>query len=96
VPPAAPADAVALHLISANDARGSWGEFPAENWIVLAREDWSKLLPAGDVTLGQTWELDRGVSARILTYFYPQTENNNASLDRIEQQQLTANALMGS
>jgi hypothetical protein len=94
VPPAAPADAVALHLVSGGDDRGSWGEFPAENWIVLAREDWSKLLPAGDVALGQTWELDRGVSARILTYFYPQTENNNASLDRIEQQQLTAKALV--
>jgi hypothetical protein len=94
VPPAAPADAVTLHLISGGDDRGSWGEFPAENWIVLARDDWSKLLPAGDVTLGQTWELDRSVTARIVTYFYPQTENNHATLDRIKEQQLTAKALM--
>jgi len=93
VPPPAPADAVALHLISRGDDRGSWGEFPAENWIVLAREDWSKLLPAGEVTLGQTWELDHGVGVRILRYFYPQTENNYADLDRIEQHQLTAKAL---
>jgi hypothetical protein len=92
-PPPSPADAVALHLISRGDDRGSWGEFPAENWIVLAREDWLRLLPPGDVATGQTWELDRGVSARILTYFYPQTENNHPSLDRIEQSLLTAKAL---
>ena len=92
-PPSAPADAVTLHLISRGDDRGSWGDFPAENWIVLKREDWAKLLPAGDVQVGQTWDLDRNVSARILTYFYPQTENNDAKIDRIEAQWLTAKAL---
>jgi hypothetical protein len=92
-PPPAPASAVTLHLMSRGDDRGSWGEFPAENWIVLTREDWSKLLPTGDVNPGQTWELDRDVSARVLTYFYPQTENNNASVDRIEKHGLTAKAL---
>jgi hypothetical protein len=92
-PPRAAADAVTLHLISRADDRGSWGEFPAENWIVLTRADWSKLLPTGQVNQGQTWELDRAVSARILTYFYPQTENNDARVDRIEKQWLTAKAL---
>ena len=92
-PPASPADAITLHLVSRADARGSWGEFPAENWIVLTNEDWPKLLPTGDVSPGQTWELDRAVSARILTYFYPQTENNDARIDRIQQHSLTAKVL---
>ncbi len=92
-PPPAPADAVTLHLISRGDDRGSWAEFPAENWIVLTREDWPKILPTGDVSPGQTWELDREVSARVLTYFYPQTENNDARVDRIEKHSLTAKAL---
>lgn len=92
-PPPSPADAVTLHLISRGDDRGSWGEVPAENWIVLIHDDWSKLLPAGVVTSGQTWELDRDVSARVLTYFYPQTENNNARIDRLEKHWLTAKAL---
>lgn len=91
-PPAA-ADAVTLHLVSRGDDRGSWGEFPAENWIVLPREEWSKLVPSVELSPGQAWELDRGVSARILTYFYPQTENNDARLDRIEGYSLTAKAL---
>ncbi len=92
-PPAAPADALTLHLVSRGDDRGSWGEFPAENWIVLDRKDWSRLLPSGAINPGQAWELDRDVSARILTYFYPQTENNDARIDRIEEQRLTAKAL---
>lgn len=91
--PIAPADAVTLHLVSRGDDRGSWGEFPAENWIVLTREDWPKLLPSGEVSPGQTWELDRDVSARILTYFYPQTENNDVRIDRIQGFALTAKAL---
>jgi hypothetical protein len=71
IPPPAAADTVTLHLIARGDDRGSWGEFPAENWIVLNGEDWSKLLPRGPVSPGQTWAFDQNVSARILTYFYP-------------------------
>ena len=93
IPPPAAADTVSLHLIARGDDRGSWGEFPAENWIVLNGEDWSKLLPSGPVSPGQTWAFDQNVSARILTYFYPQTENNDARTDRIEQKSLTAKAL---
>ena len=93
VPPPGPANAIALHLISRGDDRGSWGEVPAENWVILTQDDWSKLLRTGIVTSGQSWDLDRDVTARILTYFYPQTENNNASIDRIEDHRLTARAL---
>ena len=86
-------DAVTLHLTARGDDRGSWGQFPAENWLVLERAAWSKLLPLGDAHPGQTWELDREVSAGILTYFYPQTENNKAGIDRIQHHSLTAKVL---
>lgn len=92
-PPPAPPDAVTLHLVSRGDDRGSWGEFPAENWIVLRREEWEALLPGGEVGPGHIWELDRNITAKILTYFYPQTENNNATTARIQDQGLTAKAL---
>jgi hypothetical protein len=93
VPPTASPDCVTLHLVSRGDDRGSWGAVPAENWIVLTQEDWSKMIPTTAVTPGQAWELDRDVTAKILTYFYPQTENNNASIQRIEEQRLTAKVL---
>jgi len=51
---------------------------------VLTGEDSPKLVPTEEVGPGQKWELDREVSARILTYFYPQTENNDARTDLIE------------
>ena len=92
-PPPSPPDALTLHLVSRGDDRGSWGQFPAENWIVLKREDWSKLLPTAESSPGETWELDYDVSARILTYFYPQTENNDARTDRIQQLSLIAKLL---
>jgi hypothetical protein len=91
--PKAPADALVLHLVSRGDDRGSWGEFPGENWIVLPKPDWQKLLPTGKPKVGQTWELDKEVSGRVLTYFYPQTENNHATTDRIEKQSLVARVL---
>ncbi len=92
-PPAAPSDSMTLHLVSRADDRGSWGQIPAENWIVLRPEQWSKLLPPRAIEPGETWELDHDVSSRILTYFYPQTENNNADPSRIEKLALTAKVL---
>jgi hypothetical protein len=94
-PPKAPADALVLHLVSRADAHGSWGEFPGENWIVLPRSEWSKLLPEGadSVKAGQSWELNKDVTARVLTYFYPQTENNDATTARIEKHSLRAKVL---
>jgi hypothetical protein len=92
-PPKAPADALVLHLVSRGDDRGSWGEFPGENWIVLTKQQWQKLLPGGKVKVGQEWDVDRDVAASVLTYFYPQTENNHATTDRIEKLSLRAKVL---
>jgi hypothetical protein len=92
-PPKAPAGALVLHLVARADQRGSWGEFPAEDWIVLSRAEWQQLLPRGEVKAGQTWEPDPAAAAKVLTYFYPQTENNHATTDRIEKQSLRAKVL---
>jgi hypothetical protein len=70
-----------------------WGSYPQENWIVLPRPAWAKLLPAGAVAVGASWEPDRETAARILTYFYPSTENNNVARNRIDRQELKATVL---
>lgn len=72
---------------------GNWGAFAAEDWIVLARAEWSKLLPGKSTDVGASWDLDREVAARILTHFYPSTENNNVSTNRIDEQLLKATVL---
>ncbi len=72
---------------------GSWGAYPGENWIELPRAEWSRLLPAGAVKPGTTWNVHPDTAAKILNYFYPATENNDIKTNRILQQTLTATVL---
>src|SRR5262249_44476990 len=71
---------------------GWWAE-PGEDWVVLPRAEWSKLLPAGKVRPGDSWEPDRQAASRLLTRFYPPTENHDVGKHRIERQSLTARVL---
>ena len=80
-----------LHLTARSlDGRGSWGEFPVENWILLDRAQWTKFLPAGEAEVGSSWEVEPEVAARLLRYFYPATENNDPAKNRIERLSLKA------
>ena len=90
-PPSAPEDALVLHLTARGlTGGGHWDGIPSENWIVLPLADWTKLLPTDAPSVGQSWELDRVATAKLLVYFYPQSENNDVSSNRIAQQSLTA------
>src|SRR5262245_51198031 len=74
-PPKTPADALLLHLTARKlTEKGSWNEFPSEDWIVLSAEQWKRLLPDGQVKVGDSWAVDKAVSTPILTRFFPQTE----------------------
>src|SRR5262249_55054390 len=79
------------HRVTLGETKSAgWGSYPAEDWIVLKKAEWAKLLPPGEVAAGTTWEPDREVAARVLTHFYPSTENNDVAKNRIEEQALTA------
>jgi hypothetical protein len=69
---------------------GNWGAYPAENWIILKKEEWKKLLPGGAAKPGGTWDPDPETAARLLKYFYPSTENNDLRTNRIDRQALRA------
>ena len=73
--PQAPADSMVFHLVSRGERKGSWREFPSENWIVLPAAEWRALLPAGPVAPNTSWQVPRAVSDKLLTWFYPQTED---------------------
>ena len=47
-------------------------------------------MPAGKVTAGDSWDIDKGLASQLLTRFYPTTENNDLSTNRIDQQSLRA------
>jgi len=92
-PPEAAPDSLVLHLVSRGFNRGIWREFPAENWLVLSREEWMKLWDRAEVKAGSSWDIDPDVAGKLLTYFYPQTENNDVTSNRFERQSLKATAL---
>ncbi|MGO9256187.1 MAG: hypothetical protein ACLQU1_07800 [Bryobacteraceae bacterium] len=73
--PPAPADSMIFHIAARGEGHGSWREFPSENWIVLSRGEWSALLPPEPVVARHSsWQIPRAVSDKLLTWFYPQTE----------------------
>jgi hypothetical protein len=76
-----------FHLVSRGERKGSWREFPSENWIVLNRAEWSALLPSGpEVQPRSSWQVPRAVADKFLIWFYPQTEEiSPLARGRIEQ-----------
>jgi hypothetical protein len=84
-------DSLPLHLVARSlDGRGAWGEFPVEDWIVLSRAEVEQLLAPKTFLTGTTWTLDREVATKLLTHFYPATENNDVSKNKFERQSLKA------
>ena len=68
---------------------GNWADLPSEEWIVLRRDEWAKLLPER-AEVGTSWELDRGTTAKILRHFYPPTENTATEENQLDEQTLVA------
>jgi len=79
-PPKCPSDSLVVHLTSRSlDGRGAWSDFPVEDWIVLSRDEWEKLLPRSQVNAADSWGVDGKISAGLLTHFCPPSENNELS-----------------
>jgi hypothetical protein len=82
-----------LHVVARGFNKGSWREFPGENWVVLESNDLAAIgTPDQDKPLKQ-WDVPKATAAKVLTHFYPQTENNNADPKRIESLSMTVRAL---
>jgi len=92
-PTAVAKGSLVLHLVARGENKGSWREFPGEDWIVFSEVEQARLLPTRKLEPGDSWEPDRELATRILTHFYPQTENNDVSKNRIEEQSLRATAV---
>lgn len=92
VPPDAPADSLVLHLSARGATRAiNYRMFPAENWIVLRKQEWAGLLPPGEAKIKDSWTIEKDLAAKLLIKFYPQTVEINAGVERgrIDKQLLT-------
>jgi hypothetical protein len=86
-------DELRLEPTLGTERSGQWASLPSEDWLVLTSAECAKLLPAGKVRTGLTWDLDGEVAARLLTHFYPPTENTDTATNRIDEQVLGARVL---
>jgi hypothetical protein len=94
VAPTAKDGSLVLHLTARPlKGGGSWGGV-SENWIVLSPDEVKQLIPAGNVEKGTTWEIDKIVAAKLLKPFYPVTENNDLSTNRIDKHELKATVVL--
>lgn len=95
--PACDKDCFGLHLTARSlDGKGAWSDFPVENWIVLSPADQQRFTgQRREVRPGDTWEIDAETSRKLLTHFYPATENNDVSKNRFMQDKLNATVISG-
>lgn len=104
-PPAILTGALRLHLVArylekrgselvpVQTVSGDWSALPGEDWITLGRDSQAALLPpakSGRVAPGLSWRVDTAVAGCLWDHFYPPTENNDLSRNRIEEQSLQA------
>jgi len=71
VEPGAPA----IHLVARRPEHGSWAEFPSENWIVLSRDEWDRILPPQGAALKSTWQIPAPIAVKLAEWLYPQAED---------------------
>jgi hypothetical protein len=82
-PPASDPDSLVLHLTARSLGKVfPWGQFPAENWIVLKRAEWQRLLPPTEVKVGSSWTLPDAITGELLRNFYPPMEDIDTRDDR--------------
>ena len=86
--PAAGPGSVVFHVVTRRSDKNPT-DFPGENWIVLNASEWQKLLPPNGAKPGATWVLDTPLTSKLLTNFYPPTEDtSSADRNRVERQEL--------
>jgi hypothetical protein len=82
--------ALVLHVVARREGRGSWGEFPGENWIVFSEAEARKLGGAG-ARIGESREIEPEVAYKIFRHVHPQTEDcSDADRNKVEKQSLRA------
>jgi len=99
-PPRVEPGAPAIHLVSRKlTDNKTWNEFPSENWLMLSREEWDRILPPAGAALHATWQIPQPVAVKLAEWIYPQTEETHAAnRSRVELAdfRLTLVALDGS
>ena len=88
-PPHSGPGALVLHLTArVLKPGGAWGELPVEDWVVYAANEAAAFLAPDGSKPGVAWDVDRKAAAKLLTHFYPATENNDVGKNEFERLEL--------
>lgn len=71
----------------------SWQAYPAENWIVYSRTEATGWIGSDSLQVGSTWPIDRELAKKLLVHFYPPTECNDTSRNRLQEYSLHARVI---
>jgi hypothetical protein len=90
-PPGEASD-LALHLTARSlDGKGAWSEFPVENWVTLSASEQAQFLDSQTALKpGESWTIPSELSQKLLTHFYPATENNDVTKNKFLERELVA------
>jgi hypothetical protein len=87
-------DEMVIHTVARGANKGSWREFPGENWTVLSPAEWVLLLPASPAKVGDSWEAKPEIARKLLSTYYPQMEEvSDVDRNRIEEASLRMKAI---
>jgi hypothetical protein len=78
-------------LVPVESDSGDWTSLPSQEWLSLSPADVRSLTGGANPRPGNTRRVDAGTVNRILSHFYPPTENWEADKNTIRESALTAN-----
>ncbi|MGI8601994.1 MAG: hypothetical protein ACR2OZ_03235 [Verrucomicrobiales bacterium] len=85
-----------LHVVARREGRGSWGEFPGENWVSFSSEESRQLAGPADAAMGFSWEVPRDLAYKIFRHIHPQTEDcSDKDRNTVKNQSLRATVVAG-
>ena len=92
-----PSDApLILHVVARREQRGSWGEFPGENWVAFSESEARELAGPLAAKAGDSFEVNRALAYRILRHVHPQTEDcSDKDRNSVKKQSLRATVVSG-
>jgi hypothetical protein len=77
-------------MVPVQSDSGDWTSLPSEEWLSLTPADVRDLTTAAALRTGSTWRVASSTVNKMLSHFYPPTENWESETNRIHESSLTA------
>ncbi len=84
-------DELGIHMVSRSiPSGGTWKALPAEDYVILVREEWEKFLPPENAKVGDMYTIAKNVNDKILINLYPPSPNRDPDTNHIASKPMKA------